>query len=73
MKSVVITGSTSGIGFGLADAFLSLGCLVTISGRSEAKLEKAHRILAEKHGHNNLFAYPCNVNDFNFPHLIPRP
>jgi NAD(P)-dependent dehydrogenase (short-subunit alcohol dehydrogenase family) len=39
--------------------------LVTINGRSEAKLEKAHRILAEKHGPNNLFSYPCNVNDFN--------
>ena len=65
MKSVVITGSTSGIGFGLADAFLSLGCLVTISGRSKANLEKANSILAEKYGTSNLFSYLCNVNDFN--------
>jgi NAD(P)-dependent dehydrogenase (short-subunit alcohol dehydrogenase family) len=65
MKSIVITGSTSGIGFGLADAFLSLGCLVTISGRSESNLEKAQGILVEKYGQDNLFSFICNVNDFN--------
>jgi NAD(P)-dependent dehydrogenase (short-subunit alcohol dehydrogenase family) len=33
-KTVVITGSTRGIGRGLASEFLSRGCQVTISGRS---------------------------------------
>ena len=65
MRSVVITGSTSGIGYGLADVFLSLGCLVTISGRSKVNLEKAHGILAEKHGSSYLFSYPCDVNDYD--------
>jgi short-subunit dehydrogenase involved in D-alanine esterification of teichoic acids len=49
MKHVVITGSTSGIGLGLADAFLSQGCTVTISGRSNTKLDEAYGILAGKY------------------------
>lgn len=38
MKSVVITGSTKGIGLGLAREFLKKGCSVTISGKNSAKL-----------------------------------
>ena len=34
MKTVVITGSTRGIGFGLADEFLKRDCQVVINGRS---------------------------------------
>ena len=40
-KSVVVTGSTRGIGFGLAREFLKLGCAVTIVGRTPAAVEKA--------------------------------
>ncbi len=36
MKTVVITGSTRGIGRGLADAFLAQGCNVVVSGRGAA-------------------------------------
>ena len=38
MKTVVITGSTRGIGRGLADAFVALGCRVMVSGRREAQV-----------------------------------
>ena len=65
MKSIVITGSTSGIGFGLADSFLSLGCSVTISGRSQTNLEKAYRLLATKHEHSCLLGCSCDVTYYD--------
>ena len=34
MKTIIITGSTRGIGYGLADAFLALGCNIMVSGRT---------------------------------------
>ncbi len=36
MKSVVITGSTRGIGLAMAEAFFRAGCSVTLSGRGDA-------------------------------------
>lgn len=39
MKTVVITGSTRGIGRGLADAFLAKGCKVVVSGRGEQAVQ----------------------------------
>jgi NAD(P)-dependent dehydrogenase (short-subunit alcohol dehydrogenase family) len=65
MKSIVITGSTSGIGLGLADSFLSLDCSVTISGHSKANLDKAHALLAAKYGHSRLLANICDVTAYN--------
>ncbi len=40
-KSVFISGSTSGIGFAMAQGFLQEGAKVIINGRSEQKLQKA--------------------------------
>ncbi|MEM7114531.1 MAG: SDR family oxidoreductase [Chloroflexota bacterium] len=50
MKSIVITGSTRGIGYGLADSFLTRGCQVTVNGRSSSSVEKALSQLTAKHG-----------------------
>jgi NAD(P)-dependent dehydrogenase (short-subunit alcohol dehydrogenase family) len=61
MKTVVITGSSRGIGFGLADAFLALGCAVAISGRSPGALQRSYDILAAKYGKERLFCQPCDV------------
>ena len=64
MKTIVITGSTRGIGYGLADSFLALGCAVAISGRTAASVEKAVAALSAKHNPDNIFGYPCEVTQF---------
>ena len=64
MRSVVITGSTRGIGFGLADSFLSLGYGVVISGRTPEGLKKAISRLSEKHKAERIAGCPCDVTDF---------
>ena len=40
-RSVVVTGSTRGIGLGLAKEFLKRGCQVTVVGRSQESVDKA--------------------------------
>jgi len=65
MNSIVITGSTSGIGFGLADVFCSHGCAVTISGRSQTNLDKAYRILSGKYDQNRILAHICDVSHYD--------
>jgi NAD(P)-dependent dehydrogenase (short-subunit alcohol dehydrogenase family) len=61
MTSVVITGSTRGIGFGLAEAFLALDCSVTISGRTEASVKEAIARLTNKHGDERILGQACDV------------
>jgi NAD(P)-dependent dehydrogenase (short-subunit alcohol dehydrogenase family) len=65
MKTIVITGSTSGIGFGLADAFLARDCAVVISGHSQINLDEAYRILAAKHDKSRMLAYLCDVGRYD--------
>ena len=61
MKSVVITGSTRGIGLGLAGAFLDRGCAVTVSGRSQHTVSEAVQKLGAKHDPARLCGQPCDV------------
>jgi NAD(P)-dependent dehydrogenase (short-subunit alcohol dehydrogenase family) len=65
MMNIIITGSTSGIGYGLANSFLSLDCSVAISGRSQENIDKAVKLLVEKYGLDHIFSYPCDVKDYN--------
>lgn len=64
MKVIVITGSTQGIGYGLADSFLALGCRVVVSGRTQEKVEKAVAELSAKHSQDNVFGCACDVTDY---------
>jgi NAD(P)-dependent dehydrogenase (short-subunit alcohol dehydrogenase family) len=64
-KSVVITGSTSGIGLGLAGEFLTRHCTVTISGRSQSHLDQATAVLAEKFDRSHFQAVPCDVSQYD--------
>jgi NAD(P)-dependent dehydrogenase (short-subunit alcohol dehydrogenase family) len=65
MKNVVITGSTRGIGFGLADSFLALGCGVVVSGRTQAGVNAAVKDLASRHPADRVSGIPCDVSEFN--------
>ena len=60
-KHIVITGSTRGIGYGLAESFLSLGCSVTVSGRGKEAVEKAVAGLRSVREAENIFGTACDV------------
>jgi len=63
MKNIVITGSTSGIGYGLADSFLKLGCKVAISSRTKENVNETVRNLTNKYGASNIFGFQCAVQE----------
>ncbi|MDX9828364.1 MAG: SDR family oxidoreductase [Spirochaetia bacterium] len=59
MNTIVITGSTRGIGFAMAREFLAAGCGVTLSGRGEGLPEGARSALKPFEG---KYSYvPCDV------------
>jgi NAD(P)-dependent dehydrogenase (short-subunit alcohol dehydrogenase family) len=60
-KIIVITGSTRGIGFGLADAFLARGCSVVISGRGSQASADAVNNLGTKYDSQRVFGLACDV------------
>ena len=61
MKSIVLTGSTKGIGLAMADAFLSEGCRVVISGRRQEPLDNAVAELSASHGSERVAGFLCDV------------
>lgn len=63
MKNIVITGSTRGIGFGLARAFLSLGCSVTVNGQGPETVAKAIADLRSEYGAKNVSGFVCDVTE----------
>jgi uncharacterized oxidoreductase len=54
-NTILITGGATGIGFGLAEAFLNAGNKVLICGRRQAKLEEARKRLP------NLQVHQCDI------------
>ena len=63
MKSVVITGSTRGIGYGLAHEFLVRGCQVTVNGRSPASVNKATHSLSQTHSATHIVGQAGDVRE----------
>jgi NAD(P)-dependent dehydrogenase (short-subunit alcohol dehydrogenase family) len=64
MKTVVITGSTQGIGFGMVKAFLEQGCQVVVSGRKQASVDQAVESLGEEHDSGKILGLACDVAEF---------
>ncbi len=61
-KSVVVTGSTKGLGLGLARALLDLGANVVVSGRSQDEVLSVARAL-EAHGPaSRIHGLACDVS-----------
>lgn len=62
ISTVVVTGSTRGIGFGLARALLTRGCDVVLCGRSQARVDDAlHRL--GRGSAARLLGRTCDVAD----------
>ncbi len=62
-KHVVITGSSQGIGYALANEFLRFGATVTISSRHEKKIDEALSRLMITHRSENMFGHVCDVTE----------
>jgi NAD(P)-dependent dehydrogenase (short-subunit alcohol dehydrogenase family) len=63
MKTVVITGSTRGIGRGLAENFLARDCAVMISGRQQSAVDAVVAELSGRFDGNRVAGRACEVTD----------
>ena len=61
MKTVVITGSTRGIGLALARSFLERSCAVLISGRQERDVQAVVQQLVQASGAPRVHGQACDV------------
>ncbi|MAT41713.1 MAG: chitin-binding protein [Anaerolineaceae bacterium] len=64
MKTVVITGSTRGIGFGMAKEFLRRGHQVVVSGRSDSSVADALAELGKEIKPEMLGGFACDMADY---------
>lgn len=63
MKSVVITGSTRGIGYGMAQAFLARDCAVMVCGRSHDSVRRALERLSQPSSAHVIRGQACDVRE----------
>lgn len=60
-KTVIVTGSTSGIGLGIATSFAASGAKVVLNGLGDAgQIEKLRESLAQTHG-TEVFYHPADM------------
>lgn len=62
--NVVITGSTKGIGFGMAREFLKRGHKVVISSRGQPAVDAAIAELSAEYPAEHIAGQPCDVADY---------
>lgn len=65
MKTVVITGSTRGIGHGMAIEFLKRGCRVMLSGRNKELVDSGVKKCADTFGKKNIAGHPCEITSYD--------
>ena len=64
-KTILITGSTDGIGLQTAKALILKGHNVLIHGRNESKLNKAKEILSKLSDNKEIKSYLADLSDIN--------
>ena len=64
-KSVVITGSSKGLGLAMAKVFLAEGCAVAVSSFEKQETEAAAKELAAQYGSDKVIAYACDVTKYD--------
>ena len=62
MKNVVITGSSTGIGLGLAKEFLKKGCNVALTSFAKEELAGAYEQVKAEFGEDKVMSYACDVS-----------
>jgi len=62
-KHIIITGSTRGIGYGLAKSFLELDSTVTVSGRTQEAVDTAVEELVSQLAAGRVLGLTCDVTD----------
>ncbi len=65
MHHVLITGSTRGIGLGLAQELLQSDCRITLNGTSEASLQKTLPKLIQSFGADKVQGFAADVRSFD--------
>lgn len=64
-RSVVITGSSKGLGLAMAKVFLAEGCAVAVSSFEKQETEAAAKELAVRYGSDRVIAYACDVTKYD--------